>query len=173
MQLKCSDVAFLFIYSCPASSWHGLVIHFARNCWPLTDVVPRFVFRFLFISLVVPARNGCATFMSYTCCMLWFCQNMIVAWWKKVSWLWYINKRKHSVWNKMYMYRCMQCHWTSNDIFSLIFTLGIWRDGLYLLSHNFVFFLMGAHTYSKKYKCDRNAPKVWSPSANSHSGNFI
>ena len=32
------------------------------SCWPLPGVVPCFVFRFLYICLVVPAREGCVAF---------------------------------------------------------------------------------------------------------------
>ena len=51
---------FNVVFSCLSSSWHGLVIHFARELLAPSWCCACFVSRFLYTCFVVPAREGSA-----------------------------------------------------------------------------------------------------------------
>ena len=46
------------VFSCLSSSWHGLVIHFARELLAPSWCCACFVVRFLYTCFVLPAREG-------------------------------------------------------------------------------------------------------------------
>ena len=71
---------FLFMFQCDV--YHclgtGLFSNLQGSCWPHPGVVPCFVSRFLYIYLVVPAKEGCATF--HVVYMLWYTLDYVQIW---------------------------------------------------------------------------------------------
>ena len=99
------------VFPCLLLSCHGMIFHFARGSWPLPGVMPCYVLCLLYTWFVVPALEGCASFLyGVNVAGTNLVRKWIMAYWRLILSVWHpIRWRQISHWNLYTIYHIVMC----------------------------------------------------------------